>query len=427
MVFWRCLALLWVVACGSPHVTPVEPPSKPVAPQPVAAKPVAIVFVVEGWEMWVGNDQLQDVPETERYMGVLKPFKDAFAVTGLPAGSQAAVVTYTDHGTVRHPMAPIEKLSAAAFGEQKDYAGVIDRNLVAGVTLGLDELAKVHDARRVLVVISDGTDTNLDTAKAAFTALAARAAAENVKVVSLVYKAALSSPGTPLGAFDPNMLRVMSVDALANELAVLYEELAPQPVVGGGSGVALTLLVSGAEVWMGNDDIVPADDPSRYTGALKPIRAAVERSPMTGFPAGSQGAVLKYDDTVQTQRRWGPIEKLDARALGDQQTYYGRIGTELVSGVRTAFAQLAKVNAARRVLIILGDGSDTNNDAAKAQLLDLAKQAAELHIEVHAIIYKGQLSSEGTVIKLLDPKASTATSADEITTQLAALLRGVRS
>jgi len=432
MMLWRCLVLSLIVACGSKKPAPVDPPKNDVAVAPPAAvvKPLAVVFVVEGHEMWIGNDSIDGVPETERLQGALRPLKEVFAklpTAEMPAGWTATLVTYGEKAVVRASTAPIAKLGAAALGEQKDYAGVIDHDLVAGVTLGLDELAKAKDARRVLVVIGDGTDTNPEVAKTALTALAKRAAAENVQVVSLIYKGMLSSPANPIALFDPNVMTVNSVDGIGSEVEALFDGFTlPPVVVPGGNSVALVVLMQGGEVWVGNDDIEPAGEPSQYRGALKAIRAAVAKTSMTGFPAGSQGAVLTYDDKVKTQRRMGPIEKLDADALGDQKTYYKTVGTALVSGVRTALAQLGKVAAGRRVLIILGDGSDTNNDAAKRQLRELAKKAAELHVEVRSIIWKGALSDEATVIGELDPTVSTAKTPEELTSQLAAVLKGVR-
>ncbi|MCX5742645.1 MAG: hypothetical protein NT062_09135 [Proteobacteria bacterium] len=431
MTFWRCVVLSLIVACGaSAKPVSVDPPKDVVAPpRPAPATPVALAIVVEGHEMWIGNDQT-DVSEEERYLGALKPLEETFAklsTAGLPAGSTATVVTYGEHASVRHPMAPISTLTAAAFGEQRDYRGVIDRDLVGGVTLGLDELAKARGSRHVLVVIGDGTDTNVDTAKATLTTLAKRAAAEHVQVVSFVYKGPLSSSGNPLAAFDPNMLTVNSIGAIGPELETLFGELIPKPVVAhSGNAVAIALLVSGAETWMGNDDLEPADDPARYTGALKAIRAALEKTPMTGFPAGSQGAILTYEDTVKTRQRMGPIEAIDAPAMGDQKAYYKTAGSELASGVRAAIGQLANVDSGRKVLIILGDGNDTNNEVAKAQLRDLAKKASALHIEVRAIIWKSALSDEQDVIHELDPTVSTAKTSDELTTQLAAVLKAVR-
>jgi hypothetical protein len=435
MTFSRYVLLWLLAACGSQHAPTPEPRvgNQGSGVQPVPARPVAVAIVFEGWELWVGNDRLPDVPDAERYPGALRPFEDAFArvpLTGFPTGSRATIVTYTDRASVRHPMDRIENLAAAAFGDQKDYLGVIDRDLVGGVTLGLNELAKVTDARRILVVIGDGSDTNNETAKGALAALAKRAATENVELLSIVYKGPLSSDATPIRALDPSARVVNTADAIADEVGWLFTRLKQRPVVGGGVGgkpVALAFLVSGWEVWMGNDEIVPANDPSRYTGTLKSIRAAFDRAPMTGFPDGSKAMVATYDSSSRIRLPMGPIESLDARAVGVQRDYYGTVGVELVSGVTLALTELAKVEGARRVLVVVGDGSDANPDAAKLKLADLAKRAAEFHIEVHAIVYKASLSGEATVVTLLDPKASTVASTDAITAELVALFKRLRT
>lgn len=429
MKIWRAVVLCVVMAaCGSPHREAVV--EKPKSPPPAPATPVAIAFVMEGWEGWVGNDEIPNLPEGEVHLGALKGLEEAFAkvsLASLPAGSTATVVSYGERAVVRHPMGPAATLKASAFGAQKDYLGVIDRDLVGGLTLGLDELAKVKDARRVLVVIGDGTDSNADTAKERLTALARRAEAEKVQIVSYVYKAELSSESTPLGAFDPNMQQISTLETITNALEVLSDRIAPQPVVAPtGSSVALALLLGGGEIWMGNDDIEPADSPGRYLGALKPIRAAFARAPLSGLPAGSQGLVLAYDDRVQTKKPLGPIEKLDAEAVGDQRSYYKRFGSELVVGARAAISQLGKIPAGRRVLVVIGDGNDTNNETAKVQLAQLAKEAAAQHVEVHAIIYKGPLSSDESVVQALAPDATTAKTGDDLTAQLVALFTTLR-
>jgi hypothetical protein len=427
------VALLCLLACGT-RTTTVEPPiAKDGSAQarPAARKPVAIAIVFEGWEMWVGNDQL-DVPEHERYAGALKPFKEALSrldVSDFPAGSQAAVVTYGEGAKTRHAMQPVDKLVPEAFGEQKDYADTIDRDLAGGVKLGLDELAKVDGARRVLVVIGDGNDTNHDAAKGALAELATRAAKENVEIVSLVYQAPLSPPSRTIVFLDPGAVSVHSVDGIVDQLGFLFVRLKQRPSapVGGKHAVALALVASGAETWMGNDDIVPPNDPGRYVGALKAIRAAFESTPTYGFPRGSVGMFATYDSSARIRVPMLPIDKLDLHAIGTQKDYYGAIGDELVGGVTLAFTELVKVQAGRRVLIVIGDGADTNNEAAKTQLQGLAKRAAEFHIEVHAIVYKSQLSVPETVVTVLDPNATVATTADEITAQLGALFSRVRS
>jgi hypothetical protein len=437
MMFWRCLVLCVLVACGSKHDTGGEakPGDPPTVKQPAAPKPVAIAFVFEGLEMWVGNDEIHAEDDPSRMLGVLKSFKEAFkrvALKDLPAGSKATVVTYTDHASVRRPMGPIETLTADAFGEQKDYAGAIDRNLVSGVTLGLDELKKVTDARRILVVIGDGTDEKADAAKVALAALAQRAAAENVEVQAIIYKGELSQPGHLLAPLDPEAVTANSMDAIAEQLNWSIARLAHPPLVAPPGGppppFTLAILLADQEVWMGNDDITPPEEEaSRYKGALNAIRGAFERSPMTGFPAGSQAMLITYDDKAKTKIPLTPIESLDARAIGNQKDYYRKVGTELVTGVRHAFTELAKLQGGRRVLIILGDGNDTNNEAAKTQLGQLAKQAAELHIEVYALVWKGPLSDNGSVITVLDPKATTSATTDELAADLVSLFRVLRN
>ncbi len=430
-----CLALGVLLACGSNSASTGDPKSNPppTAKPPAPPQPVAVAFVFQGWEMWVGNDDIVPEEDPGRQLGVLKELEKGFErvpLKNLPPGSKGAVVSYGDRATVRQPMGPIASLTAASFGAQKDYAGVIDRNLVGGVTLGLDELAKVPDARRVLIVIGDGTDRNPEVAKVELAKLAKRAAAEKVEIVSIVYKAYLSSPGNQISVLDPNLVSVNSIDGILDQLGISFDLIAHPPVAappGPPPTFTLALLMADQEVWAGNDNIVPADEPDHYLGALKAIRAAFEKAPMTGFPAGSQAMVITYDQRAQIKAPLMPIENLGAREIGTQKDTYRKVGTELVAGVRLAISELAKVTSGRRVLVILGDGNDTNNEAAKGQLRQLAKLAADQKVEVYALIYKGPLSIEGSVITELDPKATTSATTDQLTADLVALFRVLRN
>jgi hypothetical protein len=432
MKLWCCLVLCALVACGSKREPATDKPADP--PKPAAPKPLAVAFVIEGWEMWIGNDVYTPEDDPSRELGALKPLKEAFGRLRLPAGSQATVVTYGEKAWARQPMGPIEKVTAASFGDQKDYAGVIDRNLVAGVTLGLDELARVPDAQRLLIVIGDGTDENGETAKTALAALAKRAASEHVQVVAITYKGALSQPDNPVKELDPNMVNVNTMDALANQLTFTFDQIAhpppaapPAEVAGPPPPFTLAILMNDQEVWIGNDEIEPPDSPAAYKGALHAIQAVFDKSPMTGFPAGSKAMLITYDDKATIKLPTTPIEKLDAHALGTQMDGKGKLGTELVAGARLALNELTKIDGGRRVIVILGDGNDTNNEAAKTQLQQLAKQAADRHIEVYAITWKGPLSANGSVITELDPKATTAATTEELTADLVALFRVLRN
>ena len=91
----------------------------------------------------------------------------------------------------------------------------------------------------------------------------------------------------------------------------------------------------------------------------------------------------------------GPLANITGPSFGTQKDYQNTKGDELVKGIELALAELHKVKTARKALIVISDGADTNPDAAKSQLANLKKQAAQDHIQTFAIIYKGvQLGAE---------------------------------
>lgn len=179
-----------------------------------------------------------------------------------------------------------------------------------------------------------------------------------------------------------------------------------------GGAVAIAIVYQGAEVWIGNDDIIPEEDPGRYLGALRGIRGAVAEVANHHLPRGSEGALITYGDGAQLRQPLMNIATFVPELVGSQKDYYNRLGTDLVSGVDLAFAQLAKSNAAVKALIVIGDGNDTNNALAKAQLADLKKRAARERIQTFAVIYKAMLSDPGNVVSALAPNARTVNSLD---------------
>jgi hypothetical protein len=69
--------------------------------------------------------------------------------------------------------------------------------------------------------------------------------------------------------------------------------------------------------------------------------------------------------------------------------------------VRAAMKELHKSPMSRRVMIVLGDGSDTNMDGAKTQLAKLKAEAEKDGIEIRAAVYVSKLSGDRTVIQYL--------------------------
>jgi hypothetical protein len=191
---------------------------------------LAIVIVMNGQEVWIGNDDVLPDSDPSRFPGVLKSFAAAldkvqFKEAG-PAGSQGAVITYADTAVVRVPMGPLDRINGSALGTQKDYYGTQGVELVKGVDLALTELHKVQVSRKVLIVVCDGLDKNMDAAKGQMTALKARAAADQIQTFAIIYKGALSGDGNAISTMIPSTQTVNSADNIATAIAGILSRMA---------------------------------------------------------------------------------------------------------------------------------------------------------------------------------------------------------
>ncbi|MBA3452860.1 MAG: FHA domain-containing protein, partial [Deltaproteobacteria bacterium] len=196
-----------------------------------------------------------------------------------------------------------------------------------------------------------------------------------------------------------------------------------RPFTAGTETIAVAFVFNGQEVWIGNDDYEPEESPARYLGILKNLKTALQTVPFaTAGPAGSKGVLISYGDKAEVKIPMGPLANINAEALGSQKDYHKKFGTAMVEGIRLALAELHNVTASRKALVVVCDGSDTNPDAAKAQLADLKKQAAQDKIQTFAIIFKGQLPDAGNVIGTMIPNATTVDNAEGIATAVKAIL-----
>jgi len=118
----------------------------------------------------------------------------------------------------------------------------------------------------------------------------------------------------------------------------------------------------------------------------------------------------------------GDLKLITGGALGSQKDYQHKISTDMVQGITMGLAELSKVSTARKALIVIGDGTDTNNEAAKAALIDLKKQANGQRIQMFGIIYKSAVSSEGAVITTMVGNAKVVNSVDGIASELNAII-----
>lgn len=196
-----------------------------------------------------------------------------------------------------------------------------------------------------------------------------------------------------------------------------------RPFTAGTETIAVAFVFNGQEVWIGNDDYEAEESSARYLGILKNLKTALQTVPFsTAGPAGSKGVLISYGDKAEVKVPMGPLSNINAEALGTQKDYNKKFGTAMVEGINLALAELHNVTASRKALVLVCDGNDTNPEAAKAQLVNLKKQAAGDKIQTFAIIYKGQLSEPGNIVTTMIPNATTVDNAESIATAIKAIL-----
>jgi hypothetical protein len=192
---------------------------------------VALVYC--GWEIWIGNDQNPKLAadDPSRSPGALLAIQAALDRADLahtaPPGTQAVAISYADTVAVRVPLGPIANLTSAALGKQTDYAGTIGVELVAGLSRAADELDRAPAGRKLLIIVSDGADTNADQAAKQLPELKKRLAARGVEVASILYKTALSGERDVLSALTDHSVRAWSRDDITFELVNLLQRLQP--------------------------------------------------------------------------------------------------------------------------------------------------------------------------------------------------------
>jgi hypothetical protein len=200
----------------------------------------------------------------------------------------------------------------------------------------------------------------------------------------------------------------------------------------GNETLALAIVLDTWEMWIGNDDVIRDDDPdlarlaSRTPGILKPLEQALDgvRFADAG-PPGSVAFVVSYGDRATVRVPVEPLATLTGAQLGSQHDYFGTKRGELVKGVELALARLHDLTAARKVLIVIGDGHDTSDDAARVALRNAKTTAAQDRIQTFAIIYKAPLSDvngPGNAITALVANTTTVNTADNIASSIAAIL-----
>jgi hypothetical protein len=195
----------------------------------------------------------------------------------------------------------------------------------------------------------------------------------------------------------------------------------------GTETLAIALVICGQMVWIGNKDY-EQDTNAQYEGVLKNLESAIDKLQLgNAGPPGSKGVVISYSTGADIKVPMTELKSITGGALGAQKDYKDKIGTDLVSGITAGVAQLSNVMTARKALIVVGDGTDTNPEAAKQQLVTLKKQALQQNIQMFAVIYKSEVSGDApTVITTMIPGAKTVNSVDGIASEMDGIIQRMK-
>jgi hypothetical protein len=188
----------------------------------------------------------------------------------------------------------------------------------------------------------------------------------------------------------------------------------------GNDTIAVVLLLEGHKIFIGNETYEENPD-DQFAGVLPKLIPMVNELPAIG-PPGSLGSIVIYKRGAEVKLPMGPLANLTGDKLGIQKDYELEVTRDLVTGVAEAITQLRKVTTSRKVLIVVGDGADTNIDNAKTQLTQLRKQCEQDRIELYGLNYTAGIGDELSAIKSLIPNVDIVQSIDGIASQMKAIV-----
>lgn len=224
------------------------------------------------------------------------------------------------------------------------------------------------------------------------------------------------------GGVPADKFTLIQKDADAKTPIPPMKALSLKQYVQGNDAIAIVVLIEGQQIWVGTDKLdVPENE--KYRGALEHLITALEPLSKAG-PSGSMGAIMTYNDKVDIRQPMGPLANLNGASLGSQKDYFGKQTTNLTSGVTEALAQLRKVQTPRKALVVIGSGTDTSPDSARAELKELKKQADTDRVELYGFTYQPEIlpEPESIVLPVLIPGTKAANSADTIRNEISGVV-----
>ncbi|HEY0252115.1 MAG TPA: vWA domain-containing protein [Kofleriaceae bacterium] len=160
---------------------------------------------------------------------------------------------------------------------------------------------------------------------------------------------------------------------------------------------------------------VVEDDETFLKDALAPIAKGLDGHGLAKTtPQDSFGMLISYATDTQTKVAMGPYTRITGAAFGAAKAHKGKKGASLSTALTLAVSEVTKVQAARKAIIIIGDGDDSD---PKSPLADIKKQAAAAKIQVYAIVTKAGRVGEVTQPNVVAP-AELGKELDKLTAHL---------
>lgn len=157
-----------------------------------------------------------------------------------------------------------------------------------------------------------------------------------------------------------------------------------------GRKIALVVVMNSWELFAGNSQFVAKGEPDYFEGVLPALDNEAAKLRQLGS-SNSIAAFVTYGDRAVLTKPFGPLSAIGPGWFGTQKDYYMHTGVELLAGVELAIATLANAPPGfERVILVLGDGCDTNPEAARTRV----KQLAVTDIAVHEIRIATKLSAD---------------------------------
>ena len=341
------------------------PPSK----EPVVTArmdlPTAVEVVFSGEATWAAHH--------------LDAFESAIDHVELPAGSTIGAVSYASGvATLRAEATPKSRFGAGWLGFVSLYRAGTGAGLVQGVSVGLAQLEKQTAARRLLVIVGDGNDPDGETATLGLMNLEHDAQDAGIELRSVLV------PGSGNKPTNVELANIPAIDADKLELTQALAQAMDGTVE---APAAVMMVYEGRGMWL-NPDVLQS---------LGDALAAMDLAPgsRVGAIEFSTGATIRVPLELATS--------FQRAQLGTAKDYAAKRGSDLVQGVMMGLAELAHAPESNKVLIVVGDGHDTNDDAAVGIVKDLVAQAERRHVRIRAVQLGSLDTLPGDVLKRLDP------------------------